>query len=721
MTKKMKICLWIASVILLIIVIYGGVTLYQRNVVYRPTMTESEIVEYRRSHPLCCSSDPLADMSTGPIWIYMNRADYVMVRYEKGTFWYEDMFLEIDDTNIMDYVKEDGQIPIKYGSAFKWWGDNLISGQRYLIMVSAVEGESSLIGCPWYIFYVTDDDCVVSATYGTNVDRRVAKSFDGFSLTDFRKGLKQARRFERIAAMEVDYSKQVMEGLDQWKEAERGFFTIEISGSDGNQPSRTVEYNAEELQEYWKMASRKHGIKRYYGNAYLYENESEMESISIFYTLNETGTLTEVDIRQSRFMKEDYWYSNITIYYDNVMTEEEVAEYRQKHPQYDISSPVSELNIREMSFYLGECYYVQMEYLGQPAQCGNSHFDLYEFGFQEIWWNWGKQIWPENTYLPGDTIELAIAKYWDMPNLKKGQQYLFLVGVLDDVIEPVVYPQYSFYVTEEGQLVSLTQESQSDEFTGHSLVWFSHQLQQGLGDRRKGELVWRSDEERETMIKDHPAYTIEEVQGLRNLYPVQDERYPNSTETEVPSSWGMNFEAAFAEYDAILTGKVNEIVLAASKDAKIHLGEWQGTVSEMMSGNEPMIIYQRDDKAYLVFQVEEILWTNQNKVSQLVADQTILFVMDSDSWWEMETLLTKGKSYLLGVNHTTLTDTYVMDRQSGFYRTPEGYLFSFVSGTNSNRFSGMHQAVYEQALQDAANTVRSNPWMLGLKTGITTE
>ena len=74
------------------------------------------------------------------------------------------------------------------------WVGNMIQGQRYLFFVTPRKKGNVLSPGSFYIFYVTDEDAVVSASYGDLADLEVSEGFDGFCLEDFRNVVIRMRR-----------------------------------------------------------------------------------------------------------------------------------------------------------------------------------------------------------------------------------------------------------------------------------------------------------------------------------------------------------------------------------------------------------------------------------------------------------------------------------------------------------------------------------------------
>jgi len=384
-----------------------------------------------------------------------------------------------------------------------------------------------------------------------------------------------------------------------------------------------------------------------------------------------------------------------------ILTEEEILAFRETHPRCEFSNPVLDLNMREMEYYLDWYDYVLVEYVEELPRCGTSPYYLHRFCHVETVWSSGKRDWTLEQYLNEDGVfDIQMSMLWKKLKLQEGDRYLFLIGESEKELGIELFPHHSYYVTESGGLVALSEEEQTEGYTGYNVEQFAEQMKNLWKQYDEdAEVQLRSRKELRQEIKEKPALEEAQIQTMREEYPMQQNGNP-MVDMAVPDSWGANFGTVFELYDAVITGTiVSDILLTDEKfSTMIDLGEWQGTIHEMELKNPQMV---RRHKAYWVFQVDEVLWKTEREAVPVKAGDTILFALVGNSHYLMDQLLRKDQQYLWGVALSQTTGTYDVSRHAGFYVTPEGYLFSFVSGENSNRFTGQCQAAYELALQEA--------------------
>ena len=196
----------------------------------------------------------------------------------------------------------------------------------------------------------------------------------------------------------------------------------------------------------------------------------------------------------------------------------------------------------------------------------------------------------------------------------------------------------------------------------------------------------------------------EEIARLRLQYPVSDMGSPliNSI---IPEGWGLNFGTIFECYDAIITGKVtSEITASEKKLTMVDEGDWEESLEELKEQNLSLIEmpYVR---YYWTFEVDEVLWKGKREEAQAVLEElssgdTILFSI-SDFAFCHEELIRENQEYLWTVGWNEVTGDYEVIRRGSFYKTEDDYLFSFVSGNNTNCYTGMKLSSYKKALTAA--------------------
>lgn len=204
MTTRKRIYLGTAVLLLLIVTMFG-IREYQRNVVYRPAMTESEIAEYRKTHPLIDASPDLIEISIQDMEFYLAFSDYVLCHYKNGSFWYEDILVVANelDNQVLQHITDSGRLKIDLLGMHGLSREEFIEDQRYLILLHSTGPEGSLSVVEFYIFYVTEDDCVIGATYGDPNSKQVITSFDGLSLDNFKKTVVRNRKYMSLEARKM--------------------------------------------------------------------------------------------------------------------------------------------------------------------------------------------------------------------------------------------------------------------------------------------------------------------------------------------------------------------------------------------------------------------------------------------------------------------------------------------------------------------------------------
>ncbi|MCR4778650.1 MAG: hypothetical protein K5858_07385 [Lachnospiraceae bacterium] len=202
----------------------------------------------------------------------------------------------------------------------------------------------------------------------------------------------------------------------------------------------------------------------------------------------------------------------------------------------------------------------------------------------------------------------------------------------------------------------------------------------------------------------------EKIERRRAEYHVVD-KWPLSSEISDHADYAPDFRHIFEYADVIVSGtQVSKIMVkdeemvadyvSVAKNNNELFGEWDQDVAVLSTHQK---LYPKYDYgAYWYFDVKNVIWQGnkaENVPTVKIGDK--IKVHFDLYYYIYENQFKKDKDFVISLYYNDVAESWEYIDHTGFYKSEDGYLFSFVEGDNANRYTGFKEKVYEQAAKKA--------------------